>query len=63
MEKPHNFYWVESSQVRQKAGRLQMREYETWMNLGLSHEMHKQSILSYKLFFYRKTMFDEIVQN
>lgn len=63
MEKPHNFYWVESLQVRQKESRPQMREYEIWINLGLRHEMHKQSILSYKLFFYRKTMFDEIVQN
>ena len=61
MEKPHNL--VESLQVRQKASRLQMREYEMWMNLGLSHEMQKQSILSSKQFFYQKTMFNEIVQN
>lgn len=50
MDKPHNFYWVESLLVRQEESRLQMREYEIWMNLGLSYEVQKQSILSSKLF-------------
>lgn len=51
MDKPHNFYWVESLQVRQEESRLKMREYEVWMNLGLNYEMQKQNILSSKLFF------------
>lgn len=35
----------------QEESRVQMREYEIRINLGLSYEVQKQNILNSKLFF------------